>query len=304
MLKTNQLQHRLHKYSDNAGYLQTHKLNPIGPDMDLLRNILAEEPSGLLTKANSTTLVIDCRATSMTTFDNTDFKPGMLKLFEHGERSPIQGIAGSLPICGQGIISLQVISNSSEIVSIETSAYYILELKTKLFSPQAYFHERNDDSELIIKRSCALMRLVSSKEGEESSEITFNYNQHTRLPTMRAYRNALTTARALALNACLTDKRNQNLTAAQKLLLHWHFKIGHAGFAKWLGTKGYFGMKGSHMAHTNCDPIKCGICNLGNQEQWPTLQNMLKIRSRVSSKGCTTAMPSDLQQPISDECTW
>jgi len=148
-LKSNQMQCRLHKYSDNAGYLQTHKLNPIQPDMDLLHNILAEEPSGLLTKADSTTLAIDCGATSTTTFDDADFKPGTLKLFEHGERSPIQGIAGSLPICGQGVISLQVISDSGEIVNIKTSAYYIPELKTKLFSPQAYFHERNDDSELI-----------------------------------------------------------------------------------------------------------------------------------------------------------
>jgi len=237
----------LHKYSNNAGYLQTHKLNPIEPEMDLLCNILAEELSGLLTKADSATLVINCGATSMTTFNDADFKPGMLKLFEHGKRSPIQGIVGSLPICGQGIISLQVISSSGEIVNIETSTYYILELKTKLFSPQAYFHKCNDDSELIIKQSCALMQLAGSKEGEEFSEITFNYNQQMCLPTMRAYHNALTTTRALALNACLTDKRNQNLTAAQKLLLHWHFKIGHAGFAliKWLGTKGYFGTKGS-----------------------------------------------------------
>jgi len=284
MLKSNHLQHRLHKYSDNAGYLQMHKVNLIGPDMDLLHNILAEEPSGLLTKEDSTTLVINCRANSTTTFNDTNFKPGMLKLFEHSERSPIQGIMGSLPICGQGIISLQVISNSGEIVNIKTSAYYILELKTKLFSPQAYFHECNDDSELIIKWSCALMQLASSKEGEEFSEITFNYNKQMSLPTMRAYHNALTTARALALNACLTDEKNQNLTAAQKLLLCWHFKIGHDGFAliKWLSTKGYFGMKGSHMAHTNCNPINVEHTTWESNNKWSIFRNMLRTRIWVS----------------------
>jgi len=233
---TNKLRKRLHKYSDVHGYLQTHKLKPEGADLDLLRHVLAEEPSGLLSVDDSTLLVIDCGASNTTTYDENDFKPETLQLYKEGEKSPIQGIAGTLPIRGQGIISLQVIGTNGEVVDIETKAYYIPELKTKLFSPQAYFNERNDKSELIITRSNALMRLVGSNE-EEVSEVEFHYDQQTRLPIMRAYRNALTTARALALSACLTDERNQNLTAAQKLLLRWHFKMGHAGFAlvKWLG---------------------------------------------------------------------
>jgi len=96
-LKSNHLQHQLHKYTNNTEYLQMHKLNPIVLDMDLLCNILAAEPSGLITKYGSTTFVIDCRATSTTTYDETDFKPGILQLFEHGKKSPtLQGLYQSM----------------------------------------------------------------------------------------------------------------------------------------------------------------------------------------------------------------
>jgi len=95
------------------------------------------------------------------------------------------------------------------------------------------------------------------------------YNKQMRLPMIRAYRNALTTAKAIALNACLTDERNQNLMAVQKLLLCYHFKLGHTGFAlvQWLGRNGHLGTKGKHMASTNCENIKCGTCNLGKQQR-------------------------------------
>jgi len=113
------------------------------------------------------------------------------------------------------------------------------------------------------------LRLASRTEGGTPSEITILYNKQSRLPTIRAYRNALSTAKAIALNACLTDEKNQNLTAAQKLLLRYHFKLGHAGFSlvKWLGKNGYFGTKGLHLANTNCDNIKCGTCQLGKQQR-------------------------------------
>jgi hypothetical protein len=29
---------------------------------------------------------------------------------------------------------------------------------------------------------------------------------------------------------CVTDEKNQNLTNLQKVLLQWHFKLGHVGF--------------------------------------------------------------------------
>jgi len=45
--------------------------------------------------------------------------------------------------------------------------------------------------------------------------------------------------------------------------------LGHAGFClvMWLGKNGYLGMRGTHMGHANCNPIKFGTCNLGKQQK-------------------------------------
>jgi len=55
----------------------------------------------------------------------------------------------------------------------------------------------------------------------------------------------------------------------QKLILQWHFKLGHAGFGlvMWLGKHGYLGTRGTHMANTKGETIKCGTCNLGKQQK-------------------------------------
>jgi len=95
---------------------------------------------------------------------------------------------------------------------------------------------------------------------------------------MRAYRDAFNTAHALALSNCLTNEHNQNLTAAQKLLLRWHFQLGHAGFklVQWLGRQGYFGMKGQFMGKARCDALQCGTCNLGKQHKTPNPAKAVK----------------------------
>ena len=90
---------------------------------------------------------------------------------------PIQRIAGTLPIKGQGTISLQVIDNEGEVVNIEMQVYYIPELHTKLFSPQAYFCKFNDELELIIKCNSASMQLVGCEGEGKMHEIMFMYNQ-------------------------------------------------------------------------------------------------------------------------------
>ncbi len=164
-----------------------HKVGQTGPKMEYLCQVLATKPSGLLTKLNSTMLVIDCGASSTMTSDKITFKQGTLQIFAGGEQSPIQDIARILPIKGQGIISLQVTDNEGEVIDIETQAYYILELQTKLFSPQVYFSKQNDNSEFIIMHDGTRMHFVSCTEGEKTHEIMFAYNQQTCLPLMCTY---------------------------------------------------------------------------------------------------------------------
>jgi len=139
----------LNKYADRNGFLQTQKLT--GTNLDLLRQMLVQEPCSLLTNDDCTTLIFDLGATITTTYNEANFKPGMLEYFKDGEVKPVQGIEEALQIKGHSTMSFQVIDNECELVDIKTAMYYISELQLKLFSPQAYFQECNNDSEFILK---------------------------------------------------------------------------------------------------------------------------------------------------------
>jgi len=55
----------------------------------------------------------------------------------------------------------------------------------------------------------------------------------------------------------------------QKILLCWHFKLGHLGFVavQWLGQQGFFGPQGEAMGHARFNSPKCGMCLLGKQHK-------------------------------------
>jgi len=185
------------------------------------------------------------------------------------QQAPIQGIAGNLSIEGEGTITIQVVSDEGKLVDIAMHAYYIPALGTRLFSQQGCMVDRKDSSQFVMERNQAMLLLDDPLTKDKIHEVTIQYDKKSRLPIMRTYRNALETANLLALKACLTDERNQNLTSAQKMLLRWHFKLGHTGFAavQWLGRQGFFGPRGKAMGHARCDSPKCGTCLLGKQHK-------------------------------------
>jgi hypothetical protein len=80
-------------------------------------------------------------------------------------------------------------------------------------------------------------------------------------------------AKALALKGCVTDEVNQNLTSTQKLLLRFHFRLGHIGFqhVQWLGRQGLLGPEGVTMGNkSNLTVPKCTVCQFGKQGRTPT----------------------------------
>jgi hypothetical protein len=80
-------------------------------------------------------------------------------------------------------------------------------------------------------------------------------------------------AKALALKGCVTDEVNQNLTSTQKLLLRFHFRLGHIGFqhVPWLGRQGLLGPEGVTMGNkSNLTVPKCAACQFGKQGRTPT----------------------------------
>ena len=71
-------------------------------------------------------------------------------------------------------------------------------------------------------------------------------------------------------NGSVTEEQNQNLTTAQKLLLKWHFQLGHVSFSllKWIAREGYLGADAAHMA--SADTPLCASCQYGKGKCLPT----------------------------------
>jgi hypothetical protein len=158
----------------------------------------------------------------------------------------MEGIAGGLTVRQKGRVKYEVLTDDSDVHVIETSAYYMPDLPCRLFSPQSHFQElfingkdNHEKSGFTIKRNRGVLTW------ETGRETTIELCETTHLPQIRVFRNALESAKALALKGCVTDEVNQNLTGAQKLALRYHFRLGHIAFnhVQWLGDKDGSGLR-------------------------------------------------------------
>ena len=62
--------------------------------------------------------------------------------------------------------------------------------------------------------------------------MTLNYLPHNSLSFAITFKGENIASQKVSINMCVSDEVNQNLTPKQKLLLRWHFKLGHMSFAK------------------------------------------------------------------------
>ena len=70
-------------------------------------------------------------------------------------------------------------------------------------------------------------------------------------------------------NLCVTDKANQNLTAPQKELLCWHFRLGHRDMlaTQHLLRGGHLGNDPLKLLAGKCTLPKCASCQFGKQKR-------------------------------------
>jgi len=65
---------------------------------------------------------------------------------------------------------------------------------------------------------------------KNQATMTVAYDLGSCIPIAWGFTHAQVAIASGSLNICITDEMNQNLTAKQKPLLKWHFKLGHMGF--------------------------------------------------------------------------
>jgi hypothetical protein len=149
----------------------------------------------------------------------------------------LYGLKGKIKVVGTGIVRWNVFDVNGVTRQIKTTAHYIPDASTRLFSPQVYFQEQNG-GEALIKESHVELTL------QEGTTLKFPYNRGSKIPLMLT-RNQLTVGLSIedidylsqeqlvSINLSVAEEVNQNITAAQKELLVSHWKTGHANFG-WL----------------------------------------------------------------------
>ena len=173
-----------------------------------LRKIIADEPVGLLSQNGDFDLIIDTGCTKSATAFSDDFVPNSLTTMDYPIR--MDGIAGCLTIKQKGTVRYEIVDDEGEIQEILVEAYYIPKLGCRSFSPQAYFRQLQEEDidpdgncQLIVKYDKATIQLANS------SIISLYYDQLTHLPRVKAYKSALSSATAIAMNGCVTEEANQ-----------------------------------------------------------------------------------------------
>jgi hypothetical protein len=123
----------------------------------------------------------------------------------------------------------------------------------------------------------------------DGTDLEFPYNQQSNLPLMLPASSMPTAGLTLSDQRLLTDpplltsflsvadETNQNLTALQKELLLWHWKLGHAGFQwiqhlasiprKPLDGISYPILKCKQPRVSSCPAPLCTACQLANQHR-------------------------------------
>jgi hypothetical protein len=172
-------------------------------------------------------------------------------------------------------------------------AYYTPGLTAALFSPQAYLAEQQEKG---ITGYTYGMTWSTSVLNLGPKSISIPHDPFMRLPILRCYRDAMKTAETMAA-ACVSDETNQNLSNLQKLLLKWHWKLGHLGFQhlQWIGRQGWLGKVGERFGQTAVHPPKCGSCQFGKQERNPKAGSCREVdKQREGILSANKLSPGDL----------
>ena len=247
------------------------------------------KPTCLHTTPSDYPIVIDTGASISVSPNINDFVDGISEANVHD----LKGLNHSTKVHGMGMVEWTIYDVYHSVKTIRTMAFYVPDATIRLFSPQTYFFEGGGRGHLHCDKDQAILLL------HNGDKLTFPYNCETNLPFMlpatktKSKKHSLTfptSERAVAglthadvtsfsdpdsLMSLMTvaDEANQNLTAAQKELLHWHWKLGHCNFqwiqalaAKPLDENGTALLQTKHKISVALAPL-CAACQLAKQKR-------------------------------------
>lgn len=213
-------------------------------------------------------VIFDTGASLGITHDIHDFD-GPLTVPEGELR--LGGMAQGLLIEGIGPVTWTFRNSDGSEVEIRSNCYYVPNSKVRLISPQRLFNaakgirgkfEGNEQAFHLAFDNCRI--------------LTLEYDERNHLPIGYASIGSKTSMRPInpQANLLLTSSdENQNLTAGQKLLLHWHYRFGHLNLPRVQHVLRNFPFQAlKFTAASKCDVsnLKCDICQYAKNHRKPT----------------------------------
>jgi hypothetical protein len=190
------------------------------------------------------------------------------------EDKRLGGMANGLKIEGSGNIQWSFRA-SNGIFTIKSKCYHVPDSKVRLISPQRLFNaEEGINGRFIVDEHQA--KLCFDKVGQ----LDIEYDSRSHLPVALGRNFDSGGAEA---NVSLLSDENQNLTPAQKLLLHWHHRFGHKGFAaiqRLFRTETPFKSE-KFMRASRCTIPKCEICQYAKAHRKSTNGNVKAVNTKT-----------------------
>ena len=254
------------------------------PDLQLVRALHAEDPSGIQVNGDGFFTVFDSGASYCANGFKEDFVPGSLRSLS--QPITLDGIAGDLTFEQEGTVHYEWISADGQVIQKDVRSLYNPKLSIRLISPQVMLDDLADDKSMFV-----VQRRRASFIWDKEGTVPIPIHSVTRLPVIQTFRDATTTAKQFAMSGCVTDENNQNLDRKTKLLLQYHFRLGHQNMAivQWLGRQGWLGKVGELMGVGSKHP-KCAACQFGKQHKTPA-------RTQHRSKESTGTLSKEQLKP-------
>lgn len=238
-------------------------------------NISSFQPVyGTVATTTNLPIVFDTGASTSVTPLREDF----LGSLELPQVHSLHGLKGAIEVKGTGIVSWPIIDMYGVTRTIKTRAHYVPGANIRLFSPQVYFQDNAGGSSTITRDRIQFTIA-------DGTTLQFPYNTTANIPLMLTNPQTtigltiedidmLSSSTQVHSYLSVADELNRNLTASQKELLRWHWRLGHANL-RWIQAlcashrgndrPDYPIIKTINPKVSSCELPLCLACQVGKQ---------------------------------------
>ena len=197
-------------------------------------------------------IIFDTGASLAITFDKNDFE-GPIQ--SPNRPMKLGGMANGLEIEGIGTVAWGFTAADGSEIVLRTQCYYVPRANARLLSPQRLLNKAKG-----VKGTYSGDESTFSLNIDDCPSLCMSYDERSNLPIGYATTDCVTTPQ---VHFSILDDQNQNLTLGQKLLLEWHYRLGHMNFphVQWILRCFPFVAVKFHSA-SKCDvsSLKCETC--------------------------------------------